>query len=149
MSGSFFKHDQISIRPPHHLYLDIHTNTRVIEDIPNRGTLRDHLSLNKGLPDSTATTIGQGLGRWLSEFHACDWSHIDEEGTAVLNRNTTALAALKMPFEYTMSVFQEDPLARESILTVFSKGYSDRISIIHGDFTTRKYVTSICSIGCL
>ncbi|OGM43177.1 hypothetical protein ABOM_008857 [Aspergillus bombycis] len=137
MRGSFFKHADVSIRPPDHLYLDTYTNLQVIEDIPNCKTLRDYLDCNKDIPYSTARTIGQGLGLWLLEFHSRDWSHINEEETAVLYENKAAVESSKMPFEYAMSLFDDDSLARESVLKAFAQDYPSRLTIIHGDFTTR------------
>ncbi|PYH68382.1 uncharacterized protein BO88DRAFT_454669 [Aspergillus vadensis CBS 113365] len=42
-----------------------------------------------------------------------------------------------MPYEYAMSLFGDDPLARASVLDAFSPDHPSRLRIIHGDYTTR------------
>ncbi|KAI9039006.1 uncharacterized protein KD926_009990 [Aspergillus affinis] len=138
--GCDFTHNHLEIRSPRHLHLDTCTNLQVIEDIPNIGTLRKFLFLNNVLPDSTARLIGHGLGRWLAAFHARDWSQAGDDAIATFHRNTAALRTLTMPYEYAMSLFPNDSLARASVLHAFSPDHPSRLCIIHGDYTTRNFL---------
>ncbi|KAH8430728.1 phosphotransferase family protein [Aspergillus melleus] len=36
-----------------------------------------------------------------------------------------------------MSAFHDDPLAKESVLRAFSQHYTGRLTVVHGDFSTR------------
>ncbi|KAL5361535.1 kinase-like domain-containing protein [Aspergillus floccosus] len=140
MHGSSFKHANLSIRTPGHLYLDTQTRTQVIEDIPDCETLRDYLLSNaaQAIPSTRASTIGQGLGLWLSELHALDWSQIDEKVKMALDDNEAGIKeGMKMAFDLAIDAFSDDPLARECVVQIFGPDNPRNRGMIHGDFTTR------------
>ncbi|KAI9034813.1 phosphotransferase family protein [Aspergillus affinis] len=140
MRGILFKHEHVSIRSPHPLYLDTHANIQVMEDIPNVGTLRDNLYLDKTTSQSTAICIGESLGLWLGEFHSRDWSHVDEDVMATIRENTAALSMGGLHLHFMMDAFHDDLLAKESVSKLFSQNHNDRRSILHGDFSTRNFL---------
>ncbi|PLB52326.1 hypothetical protein P170DRAFT_472229 [Aspergillus steynii IBT 23096] len=146
MHDVLFQHGNVLIRTPAHLYCDTDAKVGVMEDVPNHGTLREYFDLNPGIDKSTALTIGESLGQWLSEFHSRDWSHLDDESAAPFIQNQTTMRESKAIFEFLMDSFHDDSLARESIIKVFSEDDSCQ-SLIHGDFSGRNSLVQSDSPG--
>ncbi|KAJ0423038.1 hypothetical protein BJY00DRAFT_310634 [Aspergillus carlsbadensis] len=148
MKDTCFTVSNVSLRTPRHFHFDPETETEVMEDITQCDTLRDYLLSDAGrnISSATAASIGECIGGWLADFHARDWSHLDEVFSAALHRNSAILSSLHHHIlEHVLATF-DDPAVREGAHEAIKVLDEARPVVNHGDFTTRKYVQHLIQL---
>ena len=129
------------------------TSTQIQEYLPNATNLKNYALENFQGPTSAASEpqclqLGQGLGRWLREFH--NWSdQPDNQSLRDLFAKNTAMRNIKKAINYDQllgrlgmfpAILQEHKETLQQIVAMATAELADesKLSVIHGDFWTGK-----------
>lgn len=107
-----------------------------MEDVANSERLID--TINK-MDQSTATDIGEALGKWLASFH--DWAtkHADSELLETLKPNQAVQEVIHQGMDQEILDRGYSPTVIEVARTLLTSDCGNGRGVIYGDITTKKY----------
>lgn len=137
--------DSITVRPPRLYHFSDRTNSLVIEDFPRSVRMVDYLtSMHQTGPSLPAFSIGHAVGSWLRCFHFSKSCKASPDLLAVINSNGSMQDTVFNFYYRNLTQKCERYLegSQERMKEYAVAEFRTNADVIHGDFSTRKYVIS-------